>query len=66
MPVRRGDSWAARDQAGDLIPIAARADRAWALAALSGGRPIGLFGEWDGDVLTPLGAWAGGRFLPVA
>ena len=30
--------------------------------ALSGGHPLHLFGEWDGDSLTPLAAWAEGRF----
>jgi hypothetical protein len=66
VPVHRGGSWALRDSSGDLLPLDSKYARPWALAALSGGRPIGLFGEWDGDALTPLGAWAGGRFRPVA
>jgi len=33
-------------------------DDAWALAALGGGRALTLFGEWDGERLRPLSAWA--------
>jgi hypothetical protein len=66
VPVHRGGSWAVRDSVGDLLPLSPRYPRPWTLAAISGGRPIGLFGEWDGDALTPFGAWADGRFLPVA
>jgi hypothetical protein len=65
VPVHRGGSWALRDSSGDLLPLASKFAGPWTLAALSGGRPIGLFGEWDGDALTPLAAWAGGRFRPA-
>jgi SWIM zinc finger len=66
VPVQRNGSWLVRDSTGDTLPLSPKYDRPWTLAALSGGRPIGLFAEWDGDFLTPLGAWAGGRFLPMA
>lgn len=35
----------------------------WNLAALGGGHPIDVFGEWDGDYLMPLSAVAEGRFV---
>lgn len=37
------------------------ASRHWKLAALSGGLPITVFGEWDGHRLRPLMAWGEGR-----
>ncbi|CAN7517754.1 SWIM zinc finger family protein [Rhizobacter sp. LjRoot28] len=32
---------------------------AWSLLAVSGGHPVSVMGEWDGQTLTPLTAWAG-------
>ncbi len=66
VPVHQGGSWSVRDPSGDGLPLSPKYARLWTLLALSGGRPIGLFGEWDGDTLNPLGAWANGRFRPLA
>jgi SWIM zinc finger len=66
VPARRGDGWEVRDPEGAGLRLSPRSERPWVLAALSGGRPIGLFGEWDGETLTPMGAWTVGRFFPVA
>ncbi|HSP81265.1 MAG TPA: SWIM zinc finger family protein, partial [Myxococcaceae bacterium] len=37
----------------------------WRLLALSGGHPLDVFGEWDGEEFRPLSAFAEGRFLPL-
>jgi hypothetical protein len=37
----------------DRLSLACPDDRGWVLMALGGGRPIGLFGEWNGEVLVP-------------
>jgi hypothetical protein len=66
VPVREGESWLLRDAAGRGLPLARRFERGWDLMALSGGHPLGLFGEWDGDALLPLAATAGGRFFDLA
>ncbi len=65
VPLPRAGSWQVRDPGGGQLPLSPKFARPWVLAAIAGGRPIGLFGEWDGETLNPLGAWAGGRFLPV-
>ena len=39
--------------------------RGWHLLAASGGQPLAVFGEWDGEALWPLSAMAEGRFLPL-
>jgi hypothetical protein len=65
-PVRDDDSWTVRDTHGRCLPLAPRFEEGWHLLALSGGRPLALFGEWDGDSLLPLGAWAGERFFSLS
>ena len=53
------------DRQGAALALAARFDRR-PLVALSGGRPVDVFGELDGDELTPLAAAAEGRVVPLA
>jgi hypothetical protein len=60
-PHRRKDGWCLRDPRGDALRVAGGFERIWELAALAGGRPAGVFGEWDGEQLWPLSAWAGGE-----
>ncbi|MEI6777294.1 MAG: SWIM zinc finger family protein [Chloroflexales bacterium] len=52
--------WHICDEAGCTLPLVAQFDRAWELAARSGGQPFDLYGEWDGNQLTPLSAWIDG------
>jgi hypothetical protein len=62
-PLRDGERWLVRDAEGRALPLARRFARGWRLLALSGGRPLALFGEWDGQALLPLSAWAEERFV---
>ncbi len=66
LPLRDGDGWLVRDSDGRALSIARRFERGWELLALSGGKPLDLFGEWDGDVLLPLSVWAEGQFVRLA
>jgi SWIM zinc finger len=66
LPAGPEGGWVVRDDAGARLPLSPRFERGWQLLALSGGHPLGLFGEWDGDYLLPLGAWADGRFHALA
>ena len=63
VPTKRGDGFAVADAESRLLPVARGYTKAWELLALGGGRPIGLFAEWDGDSLVPLSAWAEGRLI---
>ena len=65
VPVRRGHEWAVADGEGRLLPLRRAFGLAWELRALSGGGAIGLFGEWDGESLLPLGAFVGGRLVAL-
>src|SRR5690606_14667905 len=53
------------DRDGRALPIAPEFRKPWHLAALSGGRPFHLYGEWDGQRLLPLGVAADGLFHDV-
>ncbi len=55
--------WRLRDRQGAWAPLSTDRGEGWRLRALSGGRPISVFGEWDGTRLLALGAWAEGRFV---
>jgi len=49
----RGKQWYVRDRTGTVLPLVD--DDHWRLLALSGGYPIDLAAEWDGEALFPLG-----------
>ncbi len=63
VPVRRDQRWFLRDQNSRTLPLAASFSKGWQLLALSGGRPITIFGEWNGDDLLPLSVRAEARFV---
>ena len=54
------DSWYIRDARGDALPLAK--GEHWQLLALSGGHPVNLASEWDGESLLPLGIMTGGAY----
>ncbi|MCX7255774.1 MAG: SWIM zinc finger domain-containing protein [Polaromonas sp.] len=41
---------------GQSLPLTLTANEGWALLALSGGQPLSLMGEWNGETLRPLSA----------
>ena len=65
-PVHEGGRWSVVDAAGDELPIHPRFPRGWELLAVSGGRPVGVFGEWDGDALWPMSVSDNGEMIAFA
>jgi hypothetical protein len=57
---RAASSWLICDSGGQTLPIAG--PEPYTLLALSGGRPVDLSAEWDGERLVPLSVWAEGEF----
>ena len=55
-----GSAWLVRDGDGAALPLAP--GEHWRLLALSGGAPVDLAGEWDGEALLPLGVVADGAY----
>ena len=64
-PAPRGDGWAVVDAEERWLPVAPRFEGGWQLRALSGGRPLWLFGEWDGEWLRPLSCWGERGCVPL-
>lgn len=57
-----GKRWVAIDARGEALPMASGTSELWSLLSVSGGGAVSLFGEWDGDVLSPMGACVGGVY----
>lgn len=54
--------WLADDQ-GNALPIDPKFLAVWKLLALSGGKPLSIFGEWNGDQMHPLSVFDAGRLV---
>jgi hypothetical protein len=54
VPVLVKDKWILRDRENSYIPLAPNYPDAWRMLAHSGGYPLTIFGEWDGDHFYPL------------
>ena len=65
IPQPVADAWMVCDSEGEGLPLADGFKQPWVLAALSGGRALDMFCEWDGASLWPLSVWAEGRFIPL-
>jgi hypothetical protein len=61
---REGGPWTATTSEGAL-PLGGSSAARWRLLAVSGGRPVSLFGLWDGAELTPLAAGDGARTVAL-
>ncbi len=62
----RDGGWALADADGGAVPLHPAAGDPWKLAALSGGHPVTVAGEWSSRGLLPLTAWdAGGRVVAL-
>jgi hypothetical protein len=65
VPDGRSDgAWTASAFDGAL-PLGGSERARWRLLAVSGGRPVSLFGLWNGEVLKPLAAGDGTRTVAL-
>lgn len=55
--------WHLQDSKGELLPIAPQFSQGWALLAMGGGRPLSVFGEWNGRCFLPLSVWSENKFM---
>jgi hypothetical protein len=58
--------WRVRDRRGYTLPLPARFAHGWRLLSLAAGRPLALFGEWDGATFTPLSVHDGREWRAMA
>jgi hypothetical protein len=62
-PLARAGEWFVRDDDAWQVPLELAETGAWTLMALSGGHPLAMAGEWNGERFRPLSVWTEGRFL---
>jgi len=62
----RSGRWFISDPSGKSLPLDERFTQLWQMIAISGGMPIEVFGEWDGQSLLPLSTVADGRFIELS
>jgi hypothetical protein len=53
-PYQTGNTWMLRDSSEQIVPLRSNYDHIPTLLAISGGHPIAVFGEFDGQTLLPL------------
>ena len=65
VPVPGGadERWRLVDRVERSLPLSK--GEHWRLLAVSGGQPVDVGGEWDGEALLPLGAMSDGRFEAI-
>ncbi|MUL43348.1 SWIM zinc finger family protein [Streptomonospora sp. PA3] len=65
VPVR-ADPWLVADSAGRALPLLPECSPCWPLAAVCGGSPATIAGEWTPQGLRPLAVWdSAGRFAAL-
>ncbi|BAY85856.1 SWIM-type zinc finger domain-containing protein [Calothrix parasitica NIES-267] len=57
IPIKQDDNWFIRDEDKHLIPVKSKFKNSWQLLAISGGYPVNIFGEWDGEYFVPVSVW---------
>lgn len=65
VPTRSPGGWSLLEEDGGQVPLHPRFPQIWKLAALSGGHPVAVFGEYDGEFVTPVSVMAEGRFTQL-
>lgn len=65
-PVFHKEKWYLKDATGYGVSFNATFRRLWDLIAISGGKPITLFGEWRFQDFWPLGVWAENVYQDLA
>ena len=60
VPCRSDDSWFLQTDAGDRLPLSITDNDVLELLTQGGGRPLSVWGEWDGARFQPLSAWEPG------
>ncbi len=65
IPLRQGDRWLVRDDGGQCMPFKVAQSDGWRLLALSGGRPLSIACDWDGESLDPMSVWTGKQLIPL-
>ena len=63
--LREGERWRLLDTGGHALPVRGPEKPCWVLHSLSAGRPIPVFGEWNGDWFRPQGAFGAAGYVAL-
>ena len=63
IPIKQKNKWFIRDEDKHLVPVKSIFKHNWQLLAFSGGYPVDIFGEWDGEYFLPVSVWGNNRFI---
>ena len=58
-------TWYLRDAEHKRLPISPFFTEGWEMLAMSGGRSLCVFGEWNGELFSPLSAWTEKTFVTL-
>jgi len=62
IPVFQNDAFSLVDGERKTLPVLTAPATGWKILALSGGHPISIFGQWEGEGFRPLSAVSDGEF----
>ncbi len=65
VPCPQSSGWCLKDIEGHQLELNPIFTKDWELLALSGGHPVTIMGEWDGQVFLPLSLWVNDRFVAL-
>ena len=65
IPIEIDSTWGLQDQNGYWLPITQSFKHTWSIFSLSGGNPVLVFGEWNGETFYPLSVFNDERFVPL-
>jgi len=57
--------WWLQDAEDVTLPLSPTFSQGWEILAMSGGRQLSVFGEWNGMSLLPLSVWSGKKFMAL-
>lgn len=63
IPLHLSNRFILREPDGTYLPVPPRFPHKWSLLALSGGQPLSLVGEWNGETVWPMAALTEGRLV---
>ncbi len=66
IPFYTGENWEIRDMEGRSLRLAPGFPLNWQLLALNGGKPMAIFGEWNGECYWPLSVFADERWINLS
>ncbi|MEL6922906.1 MAG: SWIM zinc finger family protein [Bacteroidota bacterium] len=65
IPVYQSKKLILIDQQKSIVPVEHQGDAVWKLLAISGGQPVTIFGEWNGNIFALLSVWHNDRLTPL-